>query len=88
MNHEFIFKLNPTVVTIAGDEAFDASGEKVDYDKEAVNQEAAKMSYRQLREREYPDIREYLDAVVKNDADQLKAYVDKCLAVKAKYPKP
>jgi len=44
--------------------------------------------YKQLRAREYPDYREYLDAIVKNNQEQLQAYIDACLAIKAKYPKP
>jgi hypothetical protein len=40
-----------------------------------------------LRRTEYPDIREYIDAVVKGDQEQLQLYIEKCLAVKAKYPK-
>ena len=44
--------------------------------------------YQRLRRAEYPDFKDYLDGVVKNDADQINAYVAACLAVKAKYPKP
>lgn len=88
MKHAAIFKLNPTVVTIADDRAFDARGEEVIYDKLAVETELANTSYVQKRAKEYPDMREYLDAIVKNDSAQLKAYIDKCKAVKAKYPKP
>ena len=40
-----------------------------------------------LRRPEYPDINEYLDGVVKGDQAQIQAYIDKCLAIKAKYPK-
>ena len=44
--------------------------------------------YQRLREREYPDFREYLDGMVKGNQEQIQSYIDKCLAVKAKYPKP
>lgn len=44
--------------------------------------------YKRLRKEEYPDFFEYLDGVVKNDQEQIKSYIDKCLAVKEKYPKP
>ena len=44
--------------------------------------------YQRLREKEYPDVKEYLDGLVKGDAEQMQAYIDACLAVKAKYPKP
>lgn len=43
--------------------------------------------YAKLRRTEYPDFREYLDGVVKNDQAQIQAYIDACQAVKAKYPK-
>lgn len=36
---------------------------------------------------EYPPITEYIDGVVKGDNAQVQAYIDACLAVKAKYPK-
>ena len=44
--------------------------------------------YQRLRAPEYPDVKEYLDGLVKGDTDQMQGYIDKCLAVKAKYPKP
>jgi len=31
---------------------------------------------------------DYLDGIVKNDQEQIQTYIDACLAVKAKYPKP
>jgi hypothetical protein len=40
------------------------------------------------RASEYPAQTDYLDAVVKNDKKQIKAYIDACQAVKTKYPKP
>jgi hypothetical protein len=44
--------------------------------------------YRRQRAKEYPPIEDYLDGVVKGDQSQIQAYLDACLAVKAKYPKP
>lgn len=44
-------------------------------------------TYAELRAAEYPPVADYLDAVVKNDAAQIQAYISACLAVKAKYPK-
>lgn len=44
--------------------------------------------YDQRREMEYPPITDYIDGVVKGDQAQIQAYIDACLAVKAKYPKP
>ena len=43
------------------------------------------------RQAEYPSLGEFADAFVKmqnGDVSQMEAYVDACLAVKAKYPKP
>ena len=45
------------------------------------------MTYADKRRAEYPDYREYLDAIVKGDEAQKQKYIDDCLAVKAKYPK-
>jgi hypothetical protein len=44
-------------------------------------------TYADKRAAEYPDFRDYLDGVVKDDQAQIDAYIAACLAVKAKYPK-
>ena len=44
--------------------------------------------YQRLRATEYPDFKEYLDGIVKGDEKQIQDYINKCLAVKEKYPKP
>lgn len=44
--------------------------------------------YKAQRAAEYPPIADYLDGVVKSDQAQIQKYIDDCLAVKAKYPKP
>lgn len=44
-------------------------------------------SYVELRQAEYPPFTDYLDGVAKDDAAQIQAYKDACLAVKVKYPK-
>ena len=43
--------------------------------------------YRELRRAAYPPIEDYVDAIVKDDAQQLAEYLKKCRAVKEKYPK-
>ena len=40
------------------------------------------------RKTEYPPMEDFLDAWVKEDEVALEEYSQKCLAVKAKYPKP
>jgi hypothetical protein len=44
--------------------------------------------YQRDRAAEYPPVTDYLDGIVKGDTAQVQAYIDACLAVKAKYPKP
>lgn len=46
------------------------------------------LSYAEKRQTEYPSIIDYIDGIVKNDQAQIQAYMDRCLAIKAKYPKP
>jgi hypothetical protein len=50
--------------------------------------EFARTQYQRDRSKEYPSINNYIDGVVKGDQAQIQAYIDACLAVKAKYPKP
>jgi len=50
--------------------------------------ELSKTAYQRQRSLEYPAIADYLDGIVKGDTAQVQAYVDACLAVKVKYPKP
>jgi len=87
MNHEAIYKLNPSVVTIRGDVAYDKDENIVEYDKDAVNAWQDPDAYKAKRASEYPPITDYIDGVVKGDQAQIDKYIADCLAVKAKYPK-
>jgi hypothetical protein len=87
MNHEIILKLNPTVVTIRGDEAYDIDGNPVQYDKAAVQAYIDANSYQAKRASEYPPMTDYLDGIAKGDQAQIDKYIADCLAVKTKYPK-
>ena len=87
MNHETIYKLNPSVVTIRGDVAYDANGNEVAYDKAAVQAYVDAHAYIAKRAKEYPPITDYIDGVVKGDQAQIDKYIADCLATKAKYPK-
>jgi len=84
---EAIFKLNPTIVTIRGNEAFDSDNNPVNYDEAAVQAYIDAHAYIAKRQAEYPNFIDYIDGVVKGDQAQVQAYIDACLAVKAKYPK-
>ena len=54
----------------------------------AQQAELAKTQYQRDRAKEYPSINDYVDGIVKGDQVQVQAYIDACLAVKSKYPKP
>jgi hypothetical protein len=82
-----IYKLYPQVVRTVGDEAFDVDGNKVTYDLALVQADIDATAYIAKRAAEYPPMTDYLDAVVKGDTAEQQAYIDACLAVKAKYPK-
>jgi hypothetical protein len=40
------------------------------------------------RAKAYPPISDYLDGIIKGDTAQVQKYINDCLAVKAKFPKP
>lgn len=82
-----IFHLNPQVVRISNDIAYDAAGNEVTYDLATVQAYADSQAYIAKRAAEYPPMSDYLDAIVKGDTQQQEAYIAACLAVKAKYPK-
>jgi len=46
------------------------------------------LEYQRLRQPEYPPIEDYVDGIVKGDEAQVQAYINACIAVKEKYPKP
>lgn len=62
--------------------------EEVDAEIIRLQQEWDNTEYQRLRAAEYPDFKDYLDGIVKNDQEQIQTYINACLAVKAKYPKP
>ena len=86
--HDAIFALNQQVKVIRGDVAYDKDENIVEYDKAAVQAYVDAHTYIDKRKSEYPPITDYLDGIVKGDTEQVQAYIDACLAVKAKYPKP
>jgi hypothetical protein len=62
--------------------------EEVEAELARLQKEWEDTEYQRLRAKEYPDFKEYLDGIVKGDTEQIQAYIDACLAVKVKYPKP
>jgi archaellin len=86
--HNAIIELYPQVVSIRGDIAYDINNQEVKYDKKSAQDYVDSQAYKQKRQAEYPPMSDYLDAVVKDDKAQMQSYIDACLAVKLKYPKP
>ena len=87
MIHQAIYKLYPQVDMIRGETAYDADGNEVAYDKDAVQAYVDAHAYIAKRASEYPNVTEYLDGIVKGDQVQIDKYIADCLAVKAKFPK-
>lgn len=83
--------LNGAVATQAWEivEKYTAEEKAVKITEKAARQaEFAATEYQRQRAAEYPPMADYLDGIVKGDQAQVQAYIDACLAVKAKYPKP
>jgi len=85
--HDAIRAVNSSVVTIRGDDAFDAQGNPVAYDETAVQAYIDAHAYIAKRQAEYPPMTDYLDGIAKGDQAQIAKYIADCQAVKAKYPK-
>jgi hypothetical protein len=83
--HQAIFKLNPSVVTIRGDVAYDANGNEVAYDLSAAEALVAANAYKDQRAAAYPSIADQLDTIYHEGIDAWKATI---AAVKQEYPKP
>jgi hypothetical protein len=85
--HDAIRATHPNIITIRGDDAFDAQDNLVTYDEVAVQAYMDAHAYIAKRQAEYPSFIDYLDGVVKGDQAQIDKYIADCQAVKAKYPK-
>jgi hypothetical protein len=60
---------------------------EIDAEIDRLDAEYDSQAYSRARANEYPDYRDYLDAIVKGDDMQKQKYIDDCKAVKLKYPK-
>jgi len=81
-----LYKLYPQIVRTFDDTAYDKDDNVVEYDKSAVEAEAAKTAYITQRAAEYPSIGDQLDALF--HAGVFPAdMAAKIQAVKDKYPK-
>ena len=84
MMHEIIYSLYPIVVTIRGNDAFDAEGNQVAIDQSLVDAEIARTAYIGKRQAEYPSFADQFDKIFHEGIDAWKAEIQ---AVKDKYPK-
>ena len=92
MNHEAIRNINPDVVTIRGDVAYDANEQVIEIDQAAYDAEVARLEaehnatqYQRDRKAEYPSIEECVHAILDGELDALQALRAE---IKARYPKP
>ena len=88
--HQAIYQLNPSVVTIRGNVAYDANEQVVAYDLAAAEALVSADAYKEQRATEYPSLADFADAYYwsqKGDNTLMDAYVAKCDDVKTKYPK-
>ena len=83
--HDAIYATHLSVVTIRGDDAFDADGNPVAYDEAVVQAYIDANAYKEQRAQAYPSIADQLDLMYHGGYDAWKAAIE---AVKQKYPKP
>lgn len=88
MNHKAIYILYPQVVTVDDcTGAFDAQGNQVTIDMDAVNAWQDPDTYKYQRMAEYPSIQEQMDMQYWDAINGTTTWQDAINAVKTKYPK-
>ena len=99
MNHDIIRSINPDVVTIRGDVAYDANEQVIAIDQAAYDAEVARLEaehnatqYQRDRAAEYPSIEALVVALWEGVVEERMAAVTALETirqqVKARYPKP
>ena len=88
-NHNAIYALYPTVVSIHGDDAFDKDGNKVTIDLVAINAWVDPEAYKTLRQ--YPSLGDQLDmlwhAIDNGTLNKTSDFYTAIKAVKDAHPK-
>ena len=82
--HNAIRAVNSSVVTMRGDDAFDAQGNPVTYDETAVQAYMDAHAYIAKRQAEYPSLPDQFDLIYHQGLEAWKTAIQ---AVKDKYPK-
>lgn len=86
LNHDAVYALYPNVVSVDdGEGAFDANGDRVEIDLDAVNAWVDPNAYKYQRRAAYPSIQDQLDMLYHEGYDGWKAAIE---AIKNQYPKP
>ena len=88
MNHKAIYNLYPQVVTVDGTVAFDADGNTVVIDMDAVNAWVDPDQYKFDRATAYPTIQEQLDMQYWDGVNGTTIWADTIASVKSENPKP
>ncbi len=82
--NEAIFQLNPSIITLRGDVAYDANEQVVSYDLTAAEALVAVNAYKDKRAAAYPSIADQLDTIYHSGIDAWKLTIT---AVKQEFPK-
>ena len=85
---EAIYQLNPSIVTIRGDVAYDANEQVVSYDLAAAEALVAANAYKEQRATAYPTIQEQLDMQYWDGVNGTTIWADTVASVKSENPKP
>jgi hypothetical protein len=89
MNHKAIYALYPQTVTVDdGTGAFDADGNQVTIDMDAVNAWVDPDAYKDQRAKAYPSLNDQADMAYWDRQNGTTTLDDAILAVKVAYPKP
>lgn len=87
-NNEIFAYSDEQILQGYGSDMLEITLEEVEFINQSKQESAFNaLSYDKKRQSEYPPIEEYIDGIVKGDTIQIQAYINKCLAIKAKYPK-
>jgi hypothetical protein len=87
MNHEAVYALYPNVVSINDTTPYDADGNEVTIDLDAVNSWVSPEQYQRDRASAYPSIQEQLDMQYWDSVNGTTTWADAIAKVKADYPK-
>ena len=86
--HEAIYKLNPSIVTIRSDIAYDVNDNVVEYDAAAAQALVDANAYKEQRAKAYPSIAEQLDMQYWDGVNGTTIWADTVASVKSENPKP